>query len=185
MRAIVAAVGCILVAAVASAQPNCFTVYLPDLAPEEGTQAEDIRTGYPVPPSWTQPVGAFYPVILTSTKDGAVYIEQADGVGEPWARQRWFDRITGISLVYWSSVFNKYLEGRMVLQGYKTMKNVAPAGITPTWAFRRTQFFNTPVVNVNLSTPVQLGEAWNFSIQNDLEYMVWLDAGQVEARLCR
>lgn len=164
------------------AQPGCVTVFLPDLAPAEGIDADHIATGFAVPPGWTQPAGAFYPVNLHSNLAGQVYLEQA--VGHAWARQRYFDRIGSISLVWWTSVFDPWFTNWITLQGYKTLRNTAPPGVVPTWAYRRMPYINTPVANENLSMPVQLGEDWNFSVRNDLDYTVWIDQAQVEARLC-
>ena len=182
MKALIVA-ACVLVPAVASAQPYCWTVYLPDLAPAEGVEAADIRAGFPVPPGRTQPVGAFYPAIIATYGDGRVLIEQ--NVGEPWARERRWTGITSVSLVFWMTHFNPAFEGKMTIKGYKTLRNNAPFGFSPTWAFRETQHVTAPVANFPLSTPVAMGEHWNYSIRNDFDYTVWMDGAQIEARICR
>lgn len=168
-------------AVVATAQPGCKTVYLPDLNPTEGVQQAAIAGGYAIPPGVTQPAGAFYPVHLHSTAGGLVNIKQK--VGEAWARERWFRNVTRISLVWWTSEFNP--DYRFVLNGYQILPNAASAGVEPTWAYHE----GIPLVkgadaSFNLSTPLQLGEDWNFSVLNRFGEDLWLEKGFALSQIC-
>lgn len=162
---------------------DCISVFLPDLAVSEGAQSADIPTGYPVPPYWTQPAGAFYPVSLYYGKDRSVYITQT--VGQSWARERWMVGVSSVSLVSWTHVFDPWFQGVLTLRGYKTLPNTAPASVLPTWAYRRTHYEDTPTISRSMSEPMQPGETYNFSVRNALDEMIWIEQAQVQAMVCR
>ncbi len=173
---------CLGLAVPAIAQPGCLTVMLPDLGPDDNVPLTGgIATGFLVPPAASQLAGAFYPFTLYSEANGTTTIEQFVGA-KP---KRVFSNVASISLVYWLSFYENALPMPLTFVGYKTLVNSVPLGTgEPTWAFRITQKFDRPLDSQSLSTPVQLGEQWNVSIENPLPYPVWANL-QIEARICR
>lgn len=170
-------------AVTATAQPGCKTVFLPDLGPTEGSQVAEIAIGFTVPPGVTQPVGAFYPVDITTSVEGYAKIHQQ--VGYAWARDRYFQNVSSISLVFWTTVFEDWMKGNILIRGYTTLPHAGtPAGVSPTWAFREWPRITVAETNMPMSTPIQLGENWNYSIRNTYGFDVQMTSAQIVSRFC-
>lgn len=164
------------------AQPGCHTEMLPDLGPFslDTPITGPIVTGFMVPPM--AEAGPFYPAVLWAKPDGTGSIDQPLGVGEK--RSRPYTNITRVSLVWWRTEYFAP-EGSVKVFAYKVLPSSTPIGVypNPTGAFRETGNFSHQEENKNLSTPVQLGEVWNFHVENWNAYPIYFVA-QIEASIC-
>jgi hypothetical protein len=178
MRRLILALTLTLTAA-STAGAACFNVYLPDLAPPAGVPTGVIAAEFPVAPTTT---ALFYPFNVLLDTAGHLTVTQEVGVGDPSNARRTWSNVTRVSLVSWMSYFKpavsyagedyaadaagqwRRTEDNMVLLGYETLANSAPAGVEPTWAFRTDWRVTARRFNSAMSTPVNPGTGWNIGV---------------------
>lgn len=168
----------------------CETVYLPELAPPDGTVTPTIAHTFPVGPASTrpdangQPYPIFYPFDLSSVResngDWTVHVTQL--VGHPSRALRTWHRVQSVSLISIMAFVYPYRttatgwefrntagawipgvpDGTFLL--YETLPHTAPAGVVPSWAYRFDDRTWTPFVGRALSDRLERYAGWNVGI---------------------
>lgn len=200
MKPLIALLSLLLATVPAAAQPQCETVYLPDLAGPTNEPVTAIATHVYVPPvAETTNSEGLYPFHVLTTPAGDVAVTQV--VGHVSKAVRYWGAVKSVSLVFWMHDVDRWTYAghtwvwggdqaahvwephRLYLIGYKTLPTTAPLGQQTPW-YRTTHRFQDPTANLAVSTPVQLGEQWNVALVNTNAFGLWVHL-QIEARICR